>query len=109
VEETAFEWKNPLLSLTPAYTRRDPVAWFCSHRHDGAGRNEPYEYCYLYRYALDIPPGAKTLTLPDNPAVKIMAITAANDPDPAFRPAQPLYDELLGHPSAEFDGWLPEQ
>jgi alpha-mannosidase len=42
---------------------------------------------------IDLPPGAQTLTLPDNERIRIMAITVANEPW-VVTPARPLYDTL---------------
>ena len=79
--------------LNPGFIKRAPVAWFASHRHTAQGANQPYAYCYLYAYALDIPDGATSVTLPDNDKVRIMAITVA-DQAGSLDPAQPLYDVL---------------
>jgi hypothetical protein len=40
-----------------------------------------------------VPPGATTLTLPDNPQIRILAATAV-DESPGVSPAHPLYDML---------------
>jgi len=77
--------------LKPGFVKPAEVAWFASHRHTAEGQNEPYAYCYLFAYSLDIPPGAATLTLPDNEKVRILAVTAAEG-GPRLRPAQPLVD-----------------
>ena len=58
-----------------------------------AGLNEPYEYSYLFAYAIDLPAGAKTLTLPANDKIRIFAVSVAEEPA-VVRPAQPLYDVL---------------
>jgi alpha-mannosidase len=79
--------------LTPGFIKRADVAWFASHRHDSAGLNEAYAYSYLFVYSIDVPQGAKTLTLPNNERVRILAITAANEAEPVL-PAHPLYDVL---------------
>jgi alpha-mannosidase len=79
--------------LTPGYIKRAPVAWFASHRHATDGSNDPYAYAYLFAYTIDVPAGAKTLTLPTNERIRILAITVANE-GPLVRPAQPLYDTL---------------
>jgi len=79
--------------LTPGFIKRAPVAWFASHRHATDGSNDPYAYAYLFAYAIDVPPGAKTLTLPANERIRILAITAANE-GTLLRPVQPLYDTL---------------
>jgi alpha-mannosidase len=55
--------------------------------------SEPYAYSYLFAYPIDLPPGARTLTLPDNDKIRIMAVTVS-DEGAQVRPAQPLYDTL---------------
>ncbi|MCA9254561.1 MAG: hypothetical protein KDA33_02940, partial [Phycisphaerales bacterium] len=92
ITEVAFNWPWAYLGLEPAYIRRDPIAWFSSHRHTSSGGNSSYDYAYLFVYAIDLPPGATTLTLPDNDKVHVMAMTAANDPGADTTPAHPLYD-----------------
>jgi len=79
--------------LKPGFIKRTPVAWFASHRHSPDGSNDIYQYAYLYMYAIDVPAGAKTLTLPVSERIKILAVTAVNE-GARVRPAQPLYDTL---------------
>ena len=79
--------------LVPGYIKRTPVAWFASHRHAADGTNDPYAYSYLFAYSIDVPPGATTLTLPVNPRIKILALTATSEGE-RVRPVQPLYDTL---------------
>ncbi len=79
--------------ITPGFIKRAPVAWFASHRHTADGANEPYAYSYLFAYSVDAPPNARTLTLPDNDKIRILAVTVAEEAPP-LRPAQPLYDTL---------------
>jgi alpha-mannosidase len=79
--------------LKPGFIKPAPLAWFASHHHAAQGGNEPYAYCYLFAYALEIPDGATTLTLPDNDRIRIMAITVA-DQAGSLHPAEPLYDTL---------------
>lgn len=95
--EVAFEWPYKLTGLAPGFIKRAPVAWFCSHRHTASGQNEIYEYTYIYRYGIDIPAGAKTLKLPVNAKIMILAISLAQDAAAACQPAQPLYDTLADH------------
>ncbi len=88
--------RNPygkLINIQPGFTKRADVAWFCSHHHDAAGANVDYSYSYLFAYPLDVPAGAKTLTLPDNAKIRILAVSVA-DEAPAVVAAQPLYDTL---------------
>jgi alpha-mannosidase len=53
----------------------------------------------LFAYPLDLPPGAKTITLPDNDKIRILAISMA-DENASVQPVQPLYDVL---PAAKTD------
>jgi alpha-mannosidase len=82
-----------MLGLRPGFIKRADVAWFSSQRRDAAGNPEPYQYSYLFGYAIDVPPGARTLVLPDNERIRILAVTVADEPW-AIKPAQPLYDTL---------------
>ena len=79
--------------LTPGFIKRAPVAWFASHKHTPDGKNEAYAYSYLFAYSLNVPAGATTLTLPNDPHVRILAVTVA-DQESALVPAHPLYDTL---------------
>jgi alpha-mannosidase len=79
--------------ITPGFIKRDNIAWFASHIHDAGGNFEPYSYSYLFAYPIDLPPNATALTLPDNPRIRILAITVS-DESSQVKPAQPLYDTL---------------
>jgi alpha-mannosidase len=83
-----------MTGVTPGYIKRSDVAWYCSHHHDAAGKNVSYSYSYLFAYSVDLPPGAKTLRLPNNDKIRILAISVAEEP-PILRAVQPLYDLLL--------------
>ncbi len=89
-KRTAAEFVS---GIRPAFVKPAPVAWFASHRHTRDGANEPYAYSYLYAHAFAIPPGATSLRLPDDPRIRIVAITTSNEGEP-IRPVQPLYDTL---------------
>jgi alpha-mannosidase len=82
-----------MIGIRPGFIKRGDLAWFTSQRRGADGAPEPYAYSYLFAYALEVPPGAKTLTLPNNDRIRIMAITVA-DERWVVRPAQPLYDTL---------------
>jgi alpha-mannosidase len=93
IPQIDFEWSNPWVGLEPAFIKRAQVAWYSNHRHDSAGANEYYQYCYLFHYTLDAPAGgARALTLPDNPRIRIFAVTAAAGSHDQTRPARPLFD-----------------
>lgn len=79
--------------LTPGFIKTSSLAWYASHHHNPDGTDEPYAYSYLFAYPLDLPANARTLTLPDNDKIRILAITVANESGQLW-PAQPLYDKL---------------
>jgi alpha-mannosidase len=82
-----------MTGILPGYIKPADVAWFSDHHHNAAGENVPYAYSYLFSYALDLPPGAKSITLPKNSNVRIFAVSVANT-NPDLTPVQPLYDTL---------------
>jgi alpha-mannosidase len=79
--------------LNKGFIKRDEVALFSTHQCRDTAKI-PYQYIYVFKYALDAGPGSKTLQLPDNEAIKIFAITAAEQPFDPSRPALPLYDDF---------------
>lgn len=81
-----------MVGITPGFIKRAPLAWFASHRHNADGASEYYVYSYLFAYAIDLQ-GGRTLTLPNNDKIRVLAITAANQRGRLW-PAQPLYDTL---------------
>ncbi len=85
--------------LIPGFIKPAPVAWFASHLHNANGTNEPYAYSYLFAYPIEVPPGAKSLALPVNDRIRILAVTAAQE-TAIIHPAAPLYDTLQ-HAEAE--------
>lgn len=80
--------------MSDPFLHRDPIAWVATHRHSPKGI-DPYIFCYLYRYGLPLPKGAKQLKLPNDPRIKIMAITLANNPLAETTAASDLYDRVL--------------
>lgn len=82
-----------MIGLRPGFIKRADVAWFSSQRRAADGSAEPYAYSYLFAYAIDLPLGARTITLPNNERIRILAITAANEPW-TVKAAHPLYDTL---------------
>ncbi|HZU24897.1 MAG TPA: glycoside hydrolase family 38 C-terminal domain-containing protein [Bryobacteraceae bacterium] len=86
-----------MVGIRPGYIKRADVAWFSTHHHNAAGANVAYSYSYLFAYPMDLPGGARTLRLPENANIRILAISVAEE-NPGVRPVQPLYDML---PAAE--------
>ncbi len=71
------------------------VAWVGTHRHDADGANEPYVFSYLFAYPIQLPKHARTFTFPNNPAIRVLALTVATNPNDAILPAAPLYDRIV--------------
>lgn len=69
------QWKPPWL-------KSDEVGWICTHRHTSGGTNQAYAFCYLFKYRLDLPPGASTLTLPNAPNLRLFAMTLTTNTTP---------------------------
>ncbi|MDP4240626.1 MAG: glycoside hydrolase family 38 C-terminal domain-containing protein, partial [Bacteroidota bacterium] len=91
--------ENSVVEMQSPYVKSDNIAWFASHVHNGyPSKNEAYQYCYLYKYELAIPAGAKTLTLPDNKSIKLLGLTVAAPHADNVKPLQPLYDNFKGNP-----------
>jgi alpha-mannosidase len=82
-----------MTGIKSGYIKRADLAWYCSHHHNAAGENVPYGYSYLFAYPIDLPPGAKTIQLPDNDKIRILAISVAEE-NPEVRAVQQLYDVL---------------
>lgn len=81
------------VGLEAGYIKRADLGWYASHHHTAAGLNQPYAYPYLFVYAINLPAGARTLTLPNNDKIRVMAVSVAEE-GPAVEPATPLYDTL---------------
>ncbi len=71
----------------PPRVRREKIAWLGTHRHDRRVRDEPYAFCYLFRYELEVPAGAAALRLPDEPRIRFFAMTLVGDGFGAARSA----------------------
>ena len=92
-KDTSNDDYGEMTGIKPGYIKRADLAWYCSHHHNAAGENVPYAYSYLFAYSLDLPAGARTVTLPDNDKIRILAISVADEND-EVKPVQPLYDVL---------------
>jgi alpha-mannosidase len=99
--EHLAQWNSRLISgklleepeqIAPAYINRQPVAWYGTHRHNVRGENDAYKFTYLYLIRIDLPADAKSVTLPTNPRIRLLAATAANTGYDDVRAAEPLYD-----------------
>lgn len=93
--ELAYGWSNALAGIVPGFVEPAEVAWFASHHHTAQG-DAFYEYSYLYKIKLDLPKGAKSVRLPNNEHVKILAATAVYGFE-RLELAAPLFDTLADH------------
>ncbi|MGA9383727.1 MAG: glycoside hydrolase family 38 C-terminal domain-containing protein [Candidatus Sulfotelmatobacter sp.] len=92
-KDTSNDDYGEMTGIKPGYIKRADLAWYCSHHHNAAGENVPYSYSYLFAYSIDLPAGTKTIKLPNNDKIRIMAISVA-DENAEVKPVQPLYDVL---------------
>jgi alpha-mannosidase len=83
------------IGLTPGFIKRTPVAWFATHHNTPQG-DAYYDYSYLFQLSYDLPRGAKSLTLPDAPGIRVFAVSVSREPS-ATPAAAPLYDTLADH------------
>ena len=94
--------QNSVVEMQSPYLKKDNIAWYASHVHNAyPSKNMAYQYCYLYKYEISIPVGAKTLILPDNKKIKLIALTLATPNEENVKPLQPLYDDLKGNQGFE--------
>jgi len=91
-----------LYSVEPGFIKRDEVAWFATHLHNDTS-NVPYQYGYLFKYGMDVFPGMESLVLPENPEIKLFAMTLANDPFSGAKSLRPLYDDFTGRSPFRLD------
>ncbi len=96
--------KYTYTGVVPGYTRQDNVAFFTTHLHHPVEGNEAYIYGYMLKYAVELPAGARTVKLPVNPAIKILAMTVAWNENDNSRPARNLFD-VLKRNQAEYERW----
>ncbi|MEZ4386081.1 MAG: glycoside hydrolase family 38 C-terminal domain-containing protein [Candidatus Krumholzibacteriia bacterium] len=63
--------------VTPAYVTEGDLGWIVTHRHEADGTVAPYVFTHFYRIDVDLQlplrQPARTVTLPDDPAVVILA------------------------------------
>jgi alpha-mannosidase len=97
-KDTSHDDYGEMLGIKPGFIKRADVAWHCTHHHNASGENVSYRYSYLFAYPIDLPEGAKSIQLPSNEKVRVLAISVAQE-TPLLMPVQPLYD-VLPVPSA---------
>ena len=98
-KDTSHDNYGEMTGIKPGYIKRADLAWYCSHHHNAAGENVAYGYSYLFAYPIDLPAGTKTITLPNDDRIRILAMSVAEE-NPQVKAAQPLYDMLPSPRSA---------
>jgi len=94
--EVDYRCEGKVVGINAGYIKRDPIAWFCTHRHDPQRGNEAYRFSYLFRYGFPVPSGVRKLRLPDDQRIKVLAVSAAKNDNDAVRAAAPLFDDFAG-------------
>jgi hypothetical protein len=84
--------------ILPGYIQPADIGWIGTHRHSAAGADQPYVFTHAYRLRVPIPAGARSLTLPDAPSVRILAASAARNPGWPVHPAHDLFTKPEGVP-----------
>ncbi|NDP19971.1 MAG: alpha-mannosidase [Paludibacter sp.] len=86
---------NPVKSIQSPYLKKDNIAWFASHSHYRyPTENKAYEYCYLYKYEIKLPKGAKVLTLPKNDKIIVFGVTLVGNEAQDIHVVAPLFDDF---------------
>jgi len=93
VPEYTFNVAFPLDHLDPAWLTPARPAWWASHHH-AKGRDQIYDYSYMFAVRLEVPEGAASFSLPDDPRVKVFAATAARVDNGGARSLCPLFPDL---------------
>lgn len=93
--EVSFKGRFELKAIDAPFIKRDTIAYFGKHRHTQTD-NDAYRFTYMFKYALDIPAGVSSVVLPNNPKIKVFAMTVANNQNDATRAACLLYDDFTG-------------
>ena len=87
---------------TEGFMKDAEVAYVGSHRHS-TDADEPYEFTYMFRIRIDLPKGARQVTLPDDEHVVVFAATLANDDNDVIA-AQQLFKTSLRNDGKTADG-----
>lgn len=90
-KENVGSW-DMLANGSTCIIKRDEIAVNYTHTHEAEG-DRLYLFAYLYKYSIDIK-GAKTVTLPNDSDIIVMAATAVVSGNDAVTELAPLYDKV---------------
>lgn len=91
--------------IKPAFVKRANIAWIGTHRHRPDG-DDARIFCYLFKYCLDVLPGTAELQLPNDPRIKILAVTVSNTRIDSTLPAGLLFEKEEAIPFAPDPGGI---
>ena len=92
---TSFSLVSPEhLGHTEGFLKDAEIAYVGTHRH-ASDKDEAYEFTYMFKFGMDIPKGATTVTLPDHADIVLFAATLVNEKYPAVTPASELFRTAL--------------
>jgi alpha-mannosidase len=94
-----FKGKPEPVSIRTGFIKRGDIAWVGTHRH-GLSGNQAYQFCYIYKFGIDLY-GSNKLILPDNPKIKVFAVTAACKTTDNLVVSMPLYDDFSNRPPVQ--------
>ena len=86
------QWEH--LGHTEGFLKDAEIAYVGTHRH-ASDKDEAYEFTYMFKFGMDIPKGATTVTLPDHADIVLFAATLVNEKYPAVTPASELFRTAL--------------
>lgn len=90
-QENVGSW-DMMVNGATCLIKRDEIGVNYTHTHNAEG-DRLYLFAYLFKYAIDIV-GAKTIILPTDGDIILMAATAAETGNQDARPLVPLYDAI---------------
>lgn len=64
--------------FSKGYIKNTPIAYVGTHRHTRKG-NESYIFTYMYKLAIPLPQGARTVVLPKDKNIAVFAATVSNN------------------------------
>ena len=79
---------------TRGYLKKADVAYVGTHRHSAQG-DHPYEFTYMYKYAIDLPEKTTEIALPNNPNLVIFAATLVCEDNQQLPPASTLFHTAI--------------
>lgn len=82
------QWEH--LEHTEGFLKEAEIAYVGTHRHSSR-KDEAYEFTYMFKFGMDIPQGATTVTLPDNANIVLFAATLTQEKYPSVTPASELF------------------